>query len=110
MRQRAFVIDLALAVVVAVLILVVSPGLAVTAIVALILLAGFGLDGILRRRRRRRDHGRRARTRSALGAVASRGDAGRAESSHTSQSAGRGVTWAPSRCLFRQSSPGVGSG
>lgn len=54
MRQRAFLIDLALAVIVAILVLVVSPGLAVTAIVALILLVGFGLEGVLRGRRRRR--------------------------------------------------------
>ena len=54
MRQRALIIDVGLAVVVAILILIVSPGLAVTAIVAVILLVGFGVQGAVRGRRQRR--------------------------------------------------------
>jgi ABC-type bacteriocin/lantibiotic exporter with double-glycine peptidase domain len=57
-RQRALIIDLGLTVLVAIVILIVSPGLAVTAIVALILLAGFGVQGALRSRRQRRARGR----------------------------------------------------
>jgi ABC-type bacteriocin/lantibiotic exporter with double-glycine peptidase domain len=52
-RQRALIIDVGLAVVVAIIILIVSPGLAVTAIVAVILLVGFGVQGAVRGRRQR---------------------------------------------------------
>ena len=54
MRQRALLVDALAAVLVAVVVLVVSPGLAVTAIVAVIVLAGFGLHAAVRRRRGRR--------------------------------------------------------
>jgi len=57
-RQRALVIDAVLGIVVAVLVFIISPGLAVTAIVAVIVLVALGLDGVLRRRRPHRRRGR----------------------------------------------------
>lgn len=54
MRQRALLIDAVLAIAVAALVLVISPGLAITAIVAVVLLAAFGVDGLVRRRWGRR--------------------------------------------------------
>lgn len=53
MRDRALFVDAALAILFAVLVLVVSPGLAITAILAVALLLGFGVDWLVRRRRRR---------------------------------------------------------
>lgn len=52
MKDRTLLIDSALAVLFAVIVLVVSPGLAITAILAGLLLLGFGVDSLLRRRRR----------------------------------------------------------
>ena len=52
MKDRTLRIDAGLAVLFAVIVLVVSPGLAITAVLAVLLLLGFGVDGLLRRRRR----------------------------------------------------------
>jgi len=52
-RQRALIIDALVAVIAAILVLVVSPGLAITAIVALLVLVGFGVHGLLSRGRGR---------------------------------------------------------
>ena len=79
-RQRALLIDAAVAVLFAVIVLIVSPGLAITAILAVVLLLAFGVAGLVRRRRLRRDRGpARVRTASRRPppAAGSRGPAGR---------------------------------
>lgn len=53
MTRNPLVIDLAIAVVCALVVLIVSPGVAVDAIIALIVLAGCGASFLLRRLRRR---------------------------------------------------------
>lgn len=53
MSRRVALTDLALAILSAIVLLVVSPGVAVVAIVAVVVLAALGVDALVRRVRRR---------------------------------------------------------
>lgn len=63
MRNRTLLIDLAIAAVVAIVVLIISPGLAVTAIIALIVLVICGVSLLVSKRRARRTRAPSARPR-----------------------------------------------
>lgn len=64
MRRNVLLVDLAIAIVAAIVVLAVTPGLAVAAMIAILVLAGCALSMGRESRRRARDPRRRSRRRA----------------------------------------------